>query len=52
MPIHWKEVKSTLKPERFDIRTAPELLRKTGPWGGYDEAARSLAAAIEKVLER
>jgi bifunctional non-homologous end joining protein LigD len=52
MPIHWKEVKSTLKPERFDIRTAPELLRKTRPWGGYDEAARSLAAAIEKVLER
>jgi AraC-like DNA-binding protein len=23
MPIHWNEVKATLKPERFNIRTVP-----------------------------
>ncbi len=28
MPIHWKEVKATLKPERFNIRTGPELLEE------------------------
>ena len=52
MPVHWKEVKATLKPEKFTLHTAPQLLGKTRPWGGYDEAARSLAAAIGKVLER
>jgi bifunctional non-homologous end joining protein LigD len=50
MPIHWKDVKATLKPERFDIRTGPALLEKTKPWVDYARAARSLSAAIEKVL--
>ena len=52
MPIHWKEVKVTLKPERFDIRTGPGILRKSKPWAEYERAARSLAAAIEKVLAK
>jgi bifunctional non-homologous end joining protein LigD len=50
MPIHWKEVKATLKPERFDIRTGPAILGKSRPWADYEKSARSLAAAIEKVL--
>jgi bifunctional non-homologous end joining protein LigD len=50
MPIHWKEVKATLKPERFDIRTGPAILVKSRPWADYEKSARSLAAAIEKVL--
>ena len=52
MPIHWTDVKATLKPERYDIRTAPELLRKTKPWTDYWKSARSLSAAIEKVLAK
>ena len=52
MPIHWKEVKVTLKPERFDIRTGPGILRKSKPWAEYERAARSLSAAIEKVLAK
>jgi bifunctional non-homologous end joining protein LigD len=52
MPIHWKEVKATLKPERFSIRTGPDILRKSKPWADYEEAARSLSAAIEKVLSK
>ena len=36
MPIHWKEVKATLKPERFNIRTGPEILKKSKPWGDYE----------------
>jgi bifunctional non-homologous end joining protein LigD len=52
MPIHWKEVKASLKPERFDIRTAPGILGKNRPWADYERSARSLANAIEKVLAR
>jgi bifunctional non-homologous end joining protein LigD len=50
MPIHWKEVKATLKPERFNIRTGPKILASSKPWADYGKAARSLAKAIEKVL--
>lgn len=52
MPIHWKDVKATLKPERYNIRTGPGILRKSKPWADYPEAERSLAAAIEQVLAR
>ena len=52
MPIHWKEVKARLKPERFNIRTGPEILKKSKPWADYEQAARSLSAAIEKVLSK
>jgi bifunctional non-homologous end joining protein LigD len=50
MPIHWKEVKATLKPERYDIRTGPAVLGKSRPWADYEKSARSLSAAIERVL--
>jgi bifunctional non-homologous end joining protein LigD len=52
MPIHWKEVKATLKPERFNMRTGPGVLEKAKPWTDYERSARSLAEAIEKVLEK
>jgi bifunctional non-homologous end joining protein LigD len=51
MPIHWKDVKATLKPERYDLRTGPKLLARSRPWVGYQEAARSLSDAIRKVLK-
>jgi bifunctional non-homologous end joining protein LigD len=50
MPIHWKDVKASLKPAQFDVRTAPGILEKSRPWSDYQKAARSLAAAIAKVL--
>jgi bifunctional non-homologous end joining protein LigD len=49
MPIHWKDV-STIKPERFHIRSVPQLLGKSKPWADYERAARSLSEAIEKVI--
>jgi bifunctional non-homologous end joining protein LigD len=51
MPVHWKDVKATLDPARFDLRTGPALLRKSKPWAGYEDAARSLSGAIEKILK-
>jgi bifunctional non-homologous end joining protein LigD len=52
MPIHWREVKAKLDPARFNIRTVPELLKRSKPWAGYEESARSLSAAIENVLSK
>jgi bifunctional non-homologous end joining protein LigD len=51
MPVHWKDVKPGLKPEQFNIRTAPQILQKSKPWTDYGKSARSLARAIEKVLK-
>jgi bifunctional non-homologous end joining protein LigD len=50
MPIDWKEVKASLKPERFDIRSGPGTLQKSKPWTDYRRAARSLSGAIEKLI--
>jgi bifunctional non-homologous end joining protein LigD len=52
MPIHWREVKATLKPEGFNLRTGPAMLEKSKPWADYEESARSLSDAIEKVLSQ
>jgi bifunctional non-homologous end joining protein LigD len=52
MPIHWKEVKASLQPERFDLRSAPALLQKSKPWADYERAARPLSEAIAKVISR
>jgi bifunctional non-homologous end joining protein LigD len=50
MPIHWKDVKAGLQPERYDLRSAPDILERSKPWADYGRSARSLSAAIEKVL--
>lgn len=52
MPIHWKDVKASLKPERFNIRSAAGILTRTRPWADYTRAARPLPNAIEKVLSQ
>ncbi|HEX6638832.1 MAG TPA: non-homologous end-joining DNA ligase, partial [Steroidobacteraceae bacterium] len=52
MPIHWQDVKASLMPERYHIRSGPGILRKSKPWADYDRSARSLTAAIEKVLAK
>jgi bifunctional non-homologous end joining protein LigD len=49
MPIHWKDVRRGLDPKRFTLRSTPTVLRKTKPWEGYEDAARSLADAIRSV---
>jgi bifunctional non-homologous end joining protein LigD len=51
MPLHWRQVRPGLDPHRFTVRSAPALLRKGKPWEGYDDAARSLAAAIRSITQ-
>jgi bifunctional non-homologous end joining protein LigD len=52
MPLNWSQVKAGLDPQRFTMRTAPALLRKSKPWQDYCEAERSLKVAIKKLLKR
>jgi bifunctional non-homologous end joining protein LigD len=49
MPVLWKDVRRGLDPKRFTLRSAPELLKKSNPWAGYDVAPRSLADAIRVI---
>ena len=50
MPLNWPQVKAGLDPKRFTVRTAPALLKKSKAWSGYDKAARSLKAAVGKLV--
>ncbi len=49
MPLAWTQVKAGLDPKRYTIRTVPALLRKTKIWPGYDDAARPLEDAIQRL---
>jgi len=49
MPLSWNQVKAGLDPQRFTMRTAPALLRKSNPWQDYGERERDLQEAIEKL---
>ncbi|MDP9088215.1 MAG: DNA ligase D [Pseudomonadota bacterium] len=49
MPIHWKDVKATLEPARYTVRTGAGYLTKSKPWADYLQSARSLSKAIRAV---
>jgi bifunctional non-homologous end joining protein LigD len=49
MPLNWNQVKAGLDAQRFTMRTAPALLRKSKPWQDYCEAERDLNEAIESL---
>ncbi|MEJ0065694.1 MAG: hypothetical protein WDM85_09835 [Caulobacteraceae bacterium] len=49
MPLTWSQVKPGLDPKTYTLRTTPALLGKSKAWEGYDEAARPLRDAIEKL---
>ena len=51
MPIEWSQVKAGLDPTRFNLRTAPALLKKSKPWRGYDKAAVPLRQAIQALID-
>jgi bifunctional non-homologous end joining protein LigD len=51
MPIHWKDVRHGLDPQRFTVRSAPTLLRKSKAWEEYAGSARSLADAIRSITQ-
>jgi bifunctional non-homologous end joining protein LigD len=51
MPISWREVKKSLDPKAFTVRTAPKILAKLKPWKDYAAGERSLADAIKRITK-
>jgi bifunctional non-homologous end joining protein LigD len=49
MPLSWSQLRGSLDPSRFTIRSAPVLLAKSKPWRDYGDAARPLGPAIRKL---
>ena len=50
MPLNWPQVRAGLDAKRFTIASALGLMRKAKPWADYHESARSLKAAIKKLV--
>ncbi len=50
MPLSWAQVRRDLDAQRFTIWTAPALMAKTTAWADYHKSARSLKAAIRKLV--
>ena len=48
-PLTWAQVKTGLEPRAYTVRTVPGLLKRSKAWAGYDEAARPLRGAIERL---
>jgi bifunctional non-homologous end joining protein LigD len=51
MPLEWSQVKAGLDPRRFNLRSAPALLKKAKPWRGYDKSAVPLRQAIQALID-
>lgn len=49
MPLEWSQVRKSLDPSRFNIRTAPALIRKDKAWQDYCDCERDLASAVRKL---
>lgn len=48
-PMTWTQVRKGLDPKRFNLRTAPALLKSLNAWDAYGQSERDLAAAIKKL---
>jgi bifunctional non-homologous end joining protein LigD len=49
MPLTWTQVKADLDPQRFTIRTVPQLLARSAAWSGYRDGLRPLEKAIKQL---
>jgi len=51
MPILWSQVKNSLDPKRYTLRTVPGLLSKSNAWEAYCDSERPLEPAIRKLVD-
>jgi bifunctional non-homologous end joining protein LigD len=51
LPIRWEELTPRFKPAKFDLKTAPKLLkaRRVDPWREIGTVKQSIAAAIKAL---
>jgi bifunctional non-homologous end joining protein LigD len=50
MPLTWAQVRASLDPQRYTIRTAKRLLEQSKAWADYGASARPLERAIAAML--
>ena len=51
MPLGWSKVRAGLNPQKFTVRTAPQLLSRRTTWADYGNAGRPLREAIRKLAD-
>ncbi len=51
MPLNWSQVKVGLDPTRFNIRTAPKLIKAGTAWEDYCDSQRPLEQAIKRMAK-
>jgi len=49
MPLTWAQVRPTLDPTRFTVRSAAGLIAKSDAWSDYARAGRDLTGAIQRL---
>jgi bifunctional non-homologous end joining protein LigD len=49
MPLLWTQLRPGIDPQRFTIRTVPDLIAKSTAWQDYCDAERPLAPAIKRL---
>jgi bifunctional non-homologous end joining protein LigD len=52
MPLAWSQVKASLDPNRYTLRTVPALLAKSRAWEEYCDSERPLEPAIRKLVSK
>jgi bifunctional non-homologous end joining protein LigD len=51
-PLSWDQLTPTLDPNRFTVRTVPDLLagQKADPWARYFRLKQTVSAAARRLL--
>ncbi|MGB3865330.1 MAG: DNA ligase D [Xanthobacteraceae bacterium] len=49
MPLMWTQVRAGLRPGQFTLRNVPKLVKTLKAWREYDDGARPLRDAIDKL---
>ena len=51
LPVRWEELERGFKPDRFDLKTVPKLLRtrRTDPWWEIDRVKQSISTALKEL---
>jgi bifunctional non-homologous end joining protein LigD len=49
MPLGWGQVKKSLDPRRFTLRTVPGLIARSSAWSDYCDSERPLSDAVKRL---
>lgn len=52
MPLTWSQVRQSLDPQRYRLRSVLTDLKRPDPWADYERAGRPLGPAIERLMKR